>query len=69
MSGRLISWRGGAGQGGQTVEGGGELVSPGPGCREPQVEAAAAAGGTGNDVRDAVVEIPGFGGSSRLAVQ
>lgn len=50
------------------MEGGGELMSPGPGCCDPQVEATAAAGETGGDVQDPVAEFLGFGGS-QLAVQ
>lgn len=49
-------------QGGQAVECGREFISPGPGRRYPQTQAAAAGGDPGSDVQDSVAQFLGFGG-------
>src|SRR5690606_9407302 len=53
---------------GEAVERGGEFVSPGPGRRDPHVEATAAAGKPCGDVQEPVAELSGLGGGE-VAVQ
>lgn len=57
FSGSFGSWVGGgprsvnrSGQSGEAVEGRGQFVSPGPGRRDPQAEAASTAGEAGGNV-------------------
>lgn len=59
---------GGSGQCGEAVEGRGQFVAPGPGCRYSQAEVSAAAGETGGDVQQSVAELLRLG-SDQLRVQ
>lgn len=56
------------GQCGKAVESRGQFVSPGPGRRDPQAEAASTAGEAGGNVQQSVVMFLGFG-SGQFAIQ